>query len=110
MRTIGLGAGWAGFSIAFVWSALAAPAVAAGAVGIGAAPVAAALIHFNIPAQPLADALRAVGSQTNTNILFDPPLVAGRSAPALKADLTTGQALSVLLAGTGLHYQFVSER
>jgi iron complex outermembrane recepter protein len=96
MRTIRRRSGWAGFSTAFVWSVLAAQALAT--------------IHFDIPAQPLADALRAVGSQTNNNILFDPPLVAGRRAPALKADLTTGQALSVLLAGTGLHYKFVNER
>jgi len=96
MRAIRRGAGWAGVSVAFVWSVLAAQALA--------------MIHFDIPAQPLADALRAVGSQTNTNILFDPPLVAGRSAPALKADLTTGQALAVLLTGTGLHYEFVNAR
>jgi iron complex outermembrane receptor protein len=96
MRSIRRRTGWAGLSTAFVWSALTAQALAT--------------IHFDIAAQPLADALRAVGSQTNNNILFDPPLVAGRRAPALKADLTTGQALSVLLAGTGLHFKFVNER
>jgi len=96
MRTIRRRTGWAGISTAFVWSALTAQALAT--------------IHFDIAAQPLADALRAVGSQTNNNILFDPPLVAGRRAPALKADLTTAQALSVLLAGTGLRYKFVNER
>ena len=96
MRPIRRPGGWSGFSIAFVWSALTAQVLAT--------------IHFDIPAQPLADALRAVGSQTNINILFDPPLVAGRNAPALRADLTAGQALSVLLTGTGIHYEFVNER
>src|SRR6185437_13190104 len=96
MRTIRRRTGWAGFSTAFVWSALTAQALAT--------------IHFDIAAQPLADALRAVGNQTNNNILFDPPLVAGRRAPALHADLTTGQALAVLLAGTGLRYKLVNER
>src|ERR1700744_3293794 len=96
MRTIRRRTGWAGFSTALVWTALAAQALPT--------------IHFDIPQQPLADALRTVGSQTNNNILFDPPLVAGRRAPALKADLTTGQALSVLLAGTGLPYKSVNER
>ena len=96
MRPIRRLMGWSGFSLAFVWSALTAQVLAT--------------IHFDIPAQPLADALRAVGSQTNINILFDPPLVAGRNAPALRADLTAGQALSVLLTGTGIHYEFVNER
>lgn len=67
-------------------------------------------IQFDLPAQPLADSLRAVGSQTNTNVLFDPPLVARHQAPALKAQLTVDQALSRLLAGTGIRHEFVNER
>ncbi len=69
-----------------------------------------AVADFNLPAQPLADSLRAVGSQTGTNILFDPPLVAGREAPALKAKLSVDQALSNLLAGTNIAYQFINEK
>jgi iron complex outermembrane recepter protein len=68
-----------------------------------------ATTNFDLPAQSLADSLRAVGSQTNTNILFDPPLVAGRRAPALKDNLTTEQALAVLLAGTGIKHEFLNE-
>ena len=59
---------------------------------------------------PLADALRAVGSQANINVLFDPPLVAGRTVPALKADLTIDQALSQLLEGTGIKHEFLNEK
>ncbi|HVW68753.1 MAG TPA: TonB-dependent receptor [Steroidobacteraceae bacterium] len=66
-------------------------------------------VHFDLPAQSLADSLRAVGSQTHTNVLFDPPLVAGRKAPALEADLTTQQALSRLLSGTGIRYEYLNE-
>jgi outer membrane receptor protein involved in Fe transport len=77
------------------WGALVSPALA--------------VPPFDIPAQPLADSLRAVGSQTHTNILFDPALVAGREAPTLKADLTTDQALSHLLADTGIRYEFLNE-
>ena len=65
--------------------------------------------NFDLPAQSLADSLRAVASQTNTNILFDPPLVAGRRAPALKDNLTIEQALARLLAGTGIQQQFLNE-
>jgi len=68
-----------------------------------------AMAHFDIPAQPLADSLRAVGSQTSTNILFDPPLVAGLKAPAVNADLTTDQAISHLLSGTGIRYRFLND-
>jgi len=69
----------------------------------------ALIVHFDLPAQPLADSLRAIGSQTHTNLLFDPPLVAGRKAPALKGDLTTGQALSHLLSGSGIKYEYLNE-
>lgn len=65
--------------------------------------------HVDIPAQPLADSLRAVGSQSNTNILFDLALVANRKAEALKADLTTDEALSRLLGGTGITHEFLNE-
>jgi len=68
-----------------------------------------AVVHFDLPSQPLADSLRAIGSQTHTNILFDPPLVAGREAPALKADMTPQQALSRLLSGTGIEFDYLSE-
>jgi iron complex outermembrane recepter protein len=69
-----------------------------------------AVSKFDLPAQPLADSLRAVASQTDTDLLFDPPLVAGRRAPALKADLTVEGALVRLLAGTGIRYEFLNEK
>ena len=86
----------AGMFAVLSWTALAAQAQARG--------------DLDIPAQPLADSLRSVGSQTSTNILFDPPLVAGRRAPALKGGMTSEQALSRLLAGTGIHHQFLNEK
>lgn len=69
-----------------------------------------ALVEFDLPAQPLADSLRAVASRTNTNLLFDPQLVATSRAPALSGRLTAGVALSRLLAGTGIRYSFISEK
>ena len=68
-----------------------------------------AVVHFDLPRQQLADSLRALGSQTHTNILFDPPLVAGHEAPALEADMTPQQALSRLLSGTGIEFDYLSE-
>jgi iron complex outermembrane receptor protein len=77
--------------------------------GSAAAAQAGKVTHVDIPAQPLADSLRAVGSQSNTNILFDQSLVANRKAAALKADLTTDEALSRLLEGTGIRHEFLNE-
>ncbi len=65
--------------------------------------------RFDLPPQPLADSLRAVGSQTNVNVLFDPPLVAGHQAPALKGEYTSSQAFTLLLVGTGITYELMNE-
>lgn len=61
--------------------------------------------QFDLPAQSLADALRAVGHQTGTNILFDKQTLLRLRAPALKATLTAAEAIERLLAGTGLIVQ-----
>ena len=59
-------------------------------------------MQFDLPAQPLADSLRAVAARTNSNILFDRDLVAGLEAKPLKGEATTEQALQQLLTGTDL--------
>lgn len=69
-----------------------------------------AIATFDFPAQPLVESLRAVASQTQFNVFFEPKLVAGRQAPALKAQLTTEDALRELLKGTGLTYQLVDDK
>ena len=65
---------------------------------------------FNLPAQPLAESLKAVGAQSNVNVLVTPDLVDGKQAPALKANLSVTDALTALLQGTGLEYHFVNEQ
>jgi TonB-dependent siderophore receptor len=73
-------------------------------LALGAVPAvyAQASYNFNLPAQPLADALRAVGSQGGVNVTFEPATVRGRDAPALKGSYSVRQALDHLLAGSGL--------
>lgn len=66
--------------------------------------------RFDLPAQSLADSLRAVASQMHVNVLFDPPLVAAFRAPALRGELTAAQAFAFLLAGTGMQHEFIDER
>lgn len=70
--------------------------------------LAQAAFRVDVPPQPLADALRAVGQQTSTNILFEPDLVKGLRAAAVRADLTSDEALATLLKGTGLAAQRTS--
>jgi outer membrane receptor protein involved in Fe transport len=67
-----------------------------------------ATAHFDLPSQSLADSLRAIGSETKTDVLFNPKLVAGLRAPALKADLTAQEAIRRLLKGTGLSYELLN--
>lgn len=65
---------------------------------------------FTLPSQPLAESLKALGAQTNINVMVSPRLVDGKQAPALKATLSAKDALARLLEGTGLEYHFVNER
>ncbi|MDT9600262.1 TonB-dependent receptor [Sphingosinicella rhizophila] len=71
---------------------------------IVAAPASAAdqAIAFNLPAQSLEASLKTVSSRTGANIVFAPATVAGHKARALKGSFTAGQAVSRLIAGSGL--------
>jgi len=79
------------------------------AVLIGAVQARAGTQSFDLPVQSLADSLQAVANQANLNIVFDPPLVAGRTAPAVKAQ-SPADALAALLVGSGLTYEFLNEK
>ncbi len=68
-----------------------------------------AAFSFDLPAQPLADSLRAIASETRINIVFDPAVVAGIEARPLKTTATARQALARLLSRTGLKYVGVGE-
>lgn len=61
-----------------------------------------ATYHFNLPEQSLSEALKAIGQQTATNILFDPDSVIDKMAPALRATLPASEAIERVLQGTNL--------
>ncbi|MBU1345431.1 MAG: TonB-dependent receptor [Alphaproteobacteria bacterium] len=61
-----------------------------------------ALYAFDLPAQPLEASLRAVASQTDTNVVFSGDLVRGKAAPALNGNLSAQAAYEALLRGSGL--------
>ncbi len=65
--------------------------------------------RFDLPAEPLDKALRDFAVQANCNISYEPSIVAGLQAPAIKGEFTTGNVLSLLLAGTKLHAVNVNE-
>jgi outer membrane receptor for ferric coprogen and ferric-rhodotorulic acid len=83
--------------------------------GVFVASLVAGTLHaqsrlpFDLPSQPLAASLRNVATQAGVNVLFDPPLVEGRQARAIKGDLTADQAFTQLLDGTGLKYRHLDE-
>lgn len=77
------------------------------------------VLELNLPSQSLADSLRAFGAQAHLNVLFDPPVVGNRQAPALKGPITPAEALARLLGnstreagadGMVLEYEFVGDK
>jgi iron complex outermembrane receptor protein len=67
------------------------------------------LVQFDLPAQPLARSLKAIGTATNTDVGFSASQVAGLVAPPLKANLTVDGALTRVLVGTGLRPKHLDE-
>lgn len=56
----------------------------------------------SLASQALSSALRDLGRQFSVQIVYLPETVAGRQSPALSGQFTLDQALSRLLAGTGI--------
>lgn len=63
---------------------------------------------FNIPAQPLVQALTALGQQAGLQVAVSAPVVAGKTSTAVSGVMTAEQALQLLLSGTGVGYRFTS--
>jgi iron complex outermembrane receptor protein len=60
------------------------------------------LWDFNIPSQPLEEALSALAEQTGRQLLFPYDEVTGQRSSVLTGRFTLRQALSLVLGGTGL--------
>lgn len=78
-----------------------APAVALAGLGRSAE----AARRFDLPAQPLSQALNRLALRSDREILFSPSLTAGRRSPPLSGTFTAEQALAQLLAGSGLTFR-----
>jgi hypothetical protein len=67
-----------------------------------AAPASNGKILFSIRAQPLLTAMESFGKITKAQIVYDSTLVRGRRSPGVSGSHTPNEALSLLLAGTGI--------
>lgn len=63
---------------------------------------------FSIAAQPLRDALRQLMQQGNLQIGFEGGDVDGKRSSAVSGSMSVGDALSRLLAGTGLTFRYLT--
>lgn len=69
-----------------------------------------AVTEWDLPEQPLAQSLRAIAAQSESNILFDKKLVNDQLAPPLKAKASAEQALTQVLEGSGLTYRHLDDK
>jgi hypothetical protein len=69
-----------------------------------------ARIEFNIPKQSLADALAAWSKQSGLQILRRDTDGADLTASSVSGKLSPAEALTILLAATGLTFEFVNDR
>jgi iron complex outermembrane receptor protein len=72
--------------------------------------LAAATVRFNVAGQSLGKALTDLASQANINVMFDEPEVKGKRSAPLQMDATLDEALTQMLADTGLSYRLLNER
>lgn len=93
------------FRAAGLWLLLALPAVAQ---QTQTQMQAQARYEFSLPAQPLADSLRAVGRKAHVTVAFDPDAVTGMRAPPLSGKYSAKEALERLLRGKRLRLRTTS--
>ncbi len=82
------------------------------ALGIAVAPAPAhaqeASRNFDVPSQPLGRALLELGRQARISIAAPRSAVAGRTSAALSGSMPMREAMTRILEGSGLSFEFVS--
>lgn len=68
--------------------------------------VQSAMRSVSVPAGPLTAALNRLSAQTGLQLLFDAQLANGKTTRGVQGNLTARQALTEVLAGTGLNVRF----
>ena len=87
--------------------AFAAPLVLSSPIALTQEP-ASAVLSADIPAQPLAQALAAFAQQTGLQLVYVSGIVSNQKSHAVAAGLTAREALSRLLQGTGLRFEYLT--
>lgn len=59
-------------------------------------------VHFDLPADSLANTLNAIARRSGGVVMLEPALVRGKAAPAVRGDMTAEQAMQAALRGSGL--------
>lgn len=62
---------------------------------------------LDIPAQPLADSIRAIAVAAGESVVVPSDLAAGMTAPAIRGQFTIREALAAVLSGSGLRARSV---
>lgn len=91
---------------------VAAVAICLGVVGVSAAQNAAAAMNrkpINIPAQPLSSALEALAKERDLQVIYRSDLVGSVQTSGAVGVFTSEEALTKLLAATGLTYRYLNE-
>src|SRR5882757_755118 len=65
--------------------------------------------HFDIKAQPLAQALIAFGAQSGAIVMAPTELTSGKLSVPVSGQLTFSEALTRMLRGTGLRFEMTAE-
>jgi len=85
-----------------------APGAIVGAPAAMAQTVAPAALGADIPAQPLDQALAAFASQTSLELVYVSDVVRKQKSRAVAAGMSPAQALTRLLQGTGLRFEYLT--
>ena len=67
-------------------------------------------MNLDMPAQPLAAALRQFSLQSNLSLTVDSNLIVDKKSPAIKGRMTRKEAIKRMLDGTGLQGRIAGEK
>lgn len=76
----------------------------------GVAHAQEATYDFNLPPQPVSQALAALAKQTGLSVAYPRNAVKGIQSPGVKGRYPLKDALAVALSGTGLTFEFTGEK
>ncbi|WP_336963768.1 TonB-dependent receptor [Sphingobium aquiterrae] len=89
---------------------LATTTLSVGALAFGGTAQAQEVASYNIPAGPLSTALNEFARQARVELIYDAPLTQDATSPGLQGNFTPAEAVSRLLAGSGVTFRQTGPR